>query len=134
VSTADKGRHLRRVVCEGCSRRCRYEDFRAFGQYAGGFAPKWDDSRDYKQQYRRTKELRAARARGEKLPHGNAGRRHAGQQEFGQAVRDAMKSREKPTRKASVLGSMHEVKWKLWEEYINRCPLWGTAGTGGLDD
>ena len=122
MSRADKQRYLRTLVCDGCSRACRYADFRAFGRYAGGFAPK--RGRDFRKEYRRRKELEAARACGEELLHGNSDRRHAGQLEFAVASADAFGASKGrvPVRKGRVLGQMFETKMQMWEHYTQNCP------------
>jgi hypothetical protein len=129
MSRADKQRHLRQLVCEGCPRRCRYQDFRAHGRYAGGFAPKrpqlWASRRD------RAKELEAAKKVGKKLPHGNKGKRHDGQQLFADEVQSY--KRDEPGkwqyhRKGTVLGSLHATKMEMWKQFTESCPLWGTDG------
>lgn len=125
MSKKDRQRHLRQLVCEGCQRRCRYADFRAFGRYAGGFAP--PQKRDYKEEVRRRRLRREAATQGESLPHGNTGRRHGGQQEFAETARDAVATNETPAKVSTgtVLGRMHHAKMDLWLQFTENCPCYG---------
>jgi len=133
VSKSDGQRALRWLACEGCPRHCEYRLFRAFGKYAGGFAPSWD-TRTKEQKRARERELYAAKRAGIKLPHGNKGKRHQGQQLFAEEVQGYKREAEEKRRyhrKGTVLGGMHGLKMQMWEEYIGACPLWGTDGSGG---
>lgn len=99
--------------------RCRYADFRAFGRYAGGFAPQ--PVRDHRREWAR----RLQRRGDPSLPHGNAGRRHQGQQLFGNLVTELVAARDPaspvPIRKPAALGVMFHTKMELWQQYTRAC-------------
>jgi hypothetical protein len=127
MSREDRQRHLRQLVCEGCSRHCRYADFRAVGKYAGGFAPKYKRSRE---QAREADRRWRERKRGIEIPHGNCKseqtKPHAGQAFFKEeaaVVAIVRRQREqRGFRKTYVLGSLHHAKMILWLEYTRSCP------------
>jgi len=127
------GRPLRSLVCSGCSRHCRYAAFRAFGEYAGGFAPAFDRSSRLAYYNERAR----LRRQGAELPHGNAGKRHVGQLEFGEHVRNVAAAAKRQglvraSKKHAALGMMHATKLELWEQYTSSCPYYGE--TDAYDD
>lgn len=118
-TSRQKHRALRQLVCSGCKLHCRYADFRAFGPYAGGFAPK------LKRDYRAERARRLAKKAGH-LPHGNTGRYHRGQQEFAEMSKGLAAVRDReihvPIRKGAVLGNMFKTKMSLWKQFTENCP------------
>jgi len=137
MSSKDKKYWLRDLTCEGCYRRCRYRDFRAFGPYAGGFAPKKAQRRDHSKERRRRALIRKAKEEGKPLPHGNRGRKTRATQEFVEQRRSLLAWREAafiepgaPLRRGGILGHMHGTKHQMWEQYTTNCPCWGEAGEG----
>lgn len=75
--------------------------------------------------------MRKRRKAGEKIPHGNTGKKHDGQLMFAETQKSLFTATPWPEswkykRKGTVLGLMHETKMQLWEQYTQNCPLYGS--------